>query len=365
MRDPRIERLAEILVGYSTRVRRGDIVMIDFSGTRPLPLVEAIYCRCLALGARHVEYNFSSEELSRIFYNMAKGPQLSYFPRHRLEAMKGATVYIGVGGVENTQNYASAPLLAIVEREKVLRPIINRRLDHTRWVVTRYPTVGLAQDARMSLAEFEDFYFGACNIDWPAFSEKITHLLRRVKKTAVVRVKASDTDLEFSIKGIPSVKSEGFRNMPDGEVFTAPVKNSVQGHITYNIPTIYHGKEFDGVRLEFKDGRIIHASARAGSDKELNGILDADKGARYIGEFSLGLNKHICRPIKNILFDEKILGSIHFTPGQAYRNADNGNRSSIHWDMVKILKGDGEIYFDGELIQKNGRFVVRDLSGLN
>ncbi len=365
MSDPRIEKLADILVNYSAGVKKGDIVIIDFSGTRPLPLVRAVYEKCLRNGARAVEYNFSSEDLARIFYTVAQKEQLRYFPQHRLAAMKKATVYIGINGTENTQNYARSPLPKMVQREKVLRPIQNRRVDKTRWIITRYPTIGLAQDAKMSLEEFEDFYFKACNIDWHDFSKKITKLWHLVDKTAEVRIKASDTDLRFSIKGIPAIKSEGLRNMPDGEVFTAPVKDSVEGYVTYNVPSFYHGKEFNGVSFEFKAGRIVKAHAKAGSDTELNKILDADKGARYIGEFSFGLNKNITQPIKNILFDEKIAGSFHFTPGQAYKVADNGNRSSIHWDLVKILKGDGEIYLDGKLVQKDGKFVPKELKGLN
>jgi aminopeptidase len=365
MGDPRVAKLADILVGYSTNVRKGDVVMIDFSGFRPLPLVEAVFERCLKAGAVAVEYNYADDELTRIFYERARGGQLRYFPKHRLQAMKAATVYIGIGGAENTQYLAGAPMPSLVERQKVLRPIINRRVDFTRWVVTRYPTQGLAQDARMSLQEFEELYFGACNIDWPSFARRIDRLWRLLSRAKTVRIKASDTDLSFSVKGIPAVKSEGLRNMPDGEVFTAPVKDSVEGHITYNIPSLYQGKEFDGVRFEFKKGRIVEATARAGSGKELRKILDADKGARYIGEFSFGLNKGIRRPMKNILFDEKIAGSIHFTPGQAYKVADNGNRSSVHWDLVKVLKGDGEVYVDGRLVQKDGLFITPDLKALN
>lgn len=365
MNDPRIERLADILVNYSTRVKKGDIVVIDFSGTRPLPLVGEITKKCLKNGASCVEYNFSSEDLTKIFYDFATDAQLSYFPEHRLEAMKKATVYIGINGTENVQNYAHVDLLKMVKREKVLRPIIDRRVDFTRWVITRYPTVGIAQDAKMSLEEFEDFYFRACRINWVDFSKKSTVFRNIVAHARDVRIKSSDTDLRFSIQGIPVVKCAGLRNMPDGEVFTAPVKDSVQGFIGYNTPSLYHGKEFNGVRFEFKAGKIVRATCASGSVKELDKILDGDKGARYIGEFSFGLNKNITVPIKNILFDEKIMGSIHFTPGQAYKVADNGNRSSIHWDLVKILRGDGEVYLDGKLIQKDGKFVIGELKGLN
>lgn len=365
MSDPRIEKLAGILVDYSAKVRRGDIVMIDFSGARPLPLVQEIYKRCLRRGATAVEYNFGSEDLGRIFYEEADDHQLRYFPKHRLEAMKKATVYIGISGNENVQNFSGVDTAKMVKREKVLRPIINRRVDHTRWVITRYPTNGLAQDAKMSLAAFEDFYFRACNIDWAGFSKQMTVLERTLTRARDVRIVASDTDLRFSVKGIPAVKCEGLRNMPDGEVYTAPVKDSVEGHITYNVPSLYHGKEFNGVRLTFHKGCVVEATCSSGSQADLIRILDTDAGARYVGEFSFGLNKNITRPIKNILFDEKIRGSIHFTPGQAYKEADNGNRSSVHWDLVKDLNGDGAAYLDGKLVQKNGKFVTRELKGLN
>ena len=365
MSDSRIEKLADILVNYSVCVQRGDVVIIDWSGLRPTPLVEAIYRRCLLNQAKYVEYNFLSDELARIFYQCARGPQLAYFPKHRLDIMKQANVYIGISGTENTQHFADTPLASMVKRQKVLRPITNRRVSHTRWVITRYPTIGLAQDAKMSLAAFEDFYFRACNIDWKNFSKKLTRLWRLVQSSRSVRIKAPDTDLSFSIKGIPAVKSEGRHNMPDGEVFTAPVKNSVEGHIVYNTPSLYHGKEFNGVRFVFKAGKIVEATAASGSDKELQKILNTDAGARYIGEFSFGLNTRIRQPMKNILFDEKIAGSIHLTPGQAYQEADNGNRSSLHWDLVKLLDNGGEIYLDNKLIQKNGKFIPRELKALN
>jgi aminopeptidase len=231
-------------------------------------------------------------------------------------------------------------------------------------VVTRYPTHAAAQEAGMSLDEYEDYLFSACCIDWNAESKKQARLKKLIDKTKEIRIVEPDTDLTFSIEDLPGIKCDGRLNMPDGEVFTAPVRDSVQGHITYNCPSIYQGKEFNGVRFEFKDGRIVKACAEAGMSGALNKILDTDEGARYIGEFSLGINPGIRRPMRNILFDEKIFGSIHFTPGQAYDECDNGNRSAVHWDLVRILS-DGEIRFDGVLIQKLGRFVHKDLLVLN
>lgn len=365
MKDPRVDKLADILVNYSAKVTKGDIVQIDFAGVRALPLVEAVYSLCLKNKARCVEYQFSTEELGRKFYELADEDQISYFPQHRLDFMKKATVYIGISATENTQAFAGLDLGKMMRRQKLLRPIIDRRVDHTRWVITRYPTVGLAQDAKMSLEEFEDFYFKSCNLDWPAFAKTIDKLWKIVHETQDVRIVASDTDVRFSKKGIAAIKSEGLRNMPDGEVYTAPVKDSIEGHITYNTPSFYQGKEFDGVRFEFKKGKIVAASCKQGSVKELNKILDTDPGSRYVGEFAFGLNKNINKAVKNILFDEKITGSIHLTPGQAYKIADNGNRSSVHWDLVKLLIGDGEVYLDGKLVQKDGKFVLKELKGLN
>jgi aminopeptidase len=216
----------------------------------------------------------------------------------------------------------------------------------------------------MSLDEYEDYLFSACCIDWKAESKKQEKLKKLMDRTQKVRILAPDTDLRFSIEGLPGVKCDGRFNMPDGEVFTAPVRDSVQGHITYNCPSIYQGKEYSGIRFDFTNGRIVKACAEAGMSAALNKILDTDNGARYIGEFSLGINPGIRQPMRNILFDEKIFGSIHFTPGQAYDECDNGNRSAVHWDLVRILS-DGEIWFDDVLIQKNSRFIHKDLLDLN
>ena len=217
----------------------------------------------------------------------------------------------------------------------------------------------------MSLEEYEDYLFSACCMDWRTESRKQEKLKRLMDRADRVRIKASDTDLSFSIKGMPAIKCDGRMNIPDGEVFTAPVKDSVEGHITYNCPTLYQGKEFTGIRLEFRKGKVVAASAAGGMDGPLNRILDTDEGARYIGEFAIGVNPAITTPMRNILFDEKIFGSIHFTPGQCYDECDNGNRSAVHWDMVKLLQGDGEIWLDDSLIQKDGRFVHKELLELN
>ena len=364
MKDPRVRQLAEVLVNYSTRVKKGDVVLISAAGFEAVPLVQEIYTLCLERHAAYVEYEFSLPEINRKFYNIATKSQLDWFPEHKLEFMKKATVYIGISAAENSMVMAQANQASMIAWSRVVRPIIDQRVKHTRWVVTRYPTHGAAQEAKMSLEEYEDYLFSACCIDWAAESKKQEKLKRLMDRADRVRIVSSDTDLSFSLRGMPGIKCDGRCNIPDGEVFTAPVRDSVEGFITYNCPTVYQGKEFTTIRLEFSKGRIVNASA-PGMDEELNRILDTDEGARYVGEFAIGVNPGITRPMRNILFDEKIFGSIHFTPGQCYDECDNGNNSAVHWDMVKLLSGDGEICFDDVPILKDGIFVHRDLYSLN
>lgn len=363
MRDSRVTEMAKVLVDYSTRIKKGDRVLINAAGFEAAPLVKELYALCLQRGADYVEYSFNAPEIDRQFYNLASKKQLEVFPQHKLDFYKTLTAYIGISAGENSMVNATSNQKSMVAYQKLTRPLIDQRVKHTKWVVTRFPTHGSAQEARMSLEEYEDYLFGACCIDWAAESRKMEKLKKLMDKTNKVRLKGADTDLSFSIKGLDSIKCDGRYNIPDGEVFTAPVRNSVQGVITYNCPTIYQGKEFNNIRLEFKDGKIVKATA-GDMTKALNQILDTDDGARYIGEFSLGVNPNIRTPMRNILFDEKIFGSIHFTPGQAYDEADNGNCSAVHWDMVRLMQ-DGEIWFDDCLIQKNGRFVLKELENLN
>lgn len=364
MKDPRLRKMAEVLVNYSARVQPGDVVLISCAGMEGAPLVKELYALCLEKGAKYVEYDFTLPDINRYFYNCATSEQLSYFPEHKLEFMKKVDVYIGLAASDNSMVMAQANQASMIAWSKVVRPIIDQRVKATRWVVTRYPTHGAAQEARMSLDEYEDYLFDACCMDWEEESRKQDALKACMDAADRVRIVSGDTDLSFSLKGLPGIKCDGRLNIPDGEVFSAPVRDSVEGYITYNCPTVYQGKEFNNVRLEFERGRIVRAFA-PGMDDDLNRILDTDEGARYIGEFAVGVNPRIRVPMRNILFDEKIFGSIHFTPGQAYDECDNGNRSAVHWDMVKILTGDGELWFDDILIQKDGRFVHPPLLGLN
>jgi aminopeptidase len=280
--------------------------------------------------------------------------------------MKKMQAYIAVRGAANASETSDVPSDRLQLYQRTLRPVLNYRVNKTRWVVLRWPTPSMAQAANMSTEAFEDFYFRVCTMDYAKMARASQALQKRMSRTDRVRLSGPGTELEFSIKGLGAVICSGDRNIPDGEVFSCPVKKSINGVIQFNTPTLYAGTRFDNVRLEFRNGRVINATSS--NSKRLNEILDTDPGARYTGEFSLGFNPHILDPMCDILFDEKIAGSLHLTPGQAYEECDNGNRSAVHWDMVLIQRpdwGGGEIWFDDELIRKDGLFVPKDLKPLN
>jgi aminopeptidase len=286
--------------------------------------------------------------------------------------MEQMACYIGVRGSHNIAELSDVPREKMDLWEKqYMHPVhLEQRVKKTRWVVLRWPLPSMAQAANMSSEAFEDFYFRVCaGVDYPRMREAMKPLEALMDRTDTVHVAGPGTDLRFSIKGIGSKGCWGERNIPDGECFSCPIKDSVQGHVQYNCETLYRGTIFNSVRLAFKDGRIVEATAdSAGNTAKLNEILDSDPGARFIGEFSLAFNPFILNPMKDILFDEKIAGSFHFTPGQAYERPGNGNQSQIHWDMVCIQRpefGGGEIRFDGKVIRKDGLFVVPELDGLN
>jgi aminopeptidase len=362
--DPRIEKLADIITGYATEVRRGDVVLISAAGGECEPLLKAVHRRCLQRGARYVEIHFHFPEIARDPYRIGTKEQLSHFPAHRLAFLKKVDVSIGISAEQNTMVLARADQKKYLAHQRILRPLLDWRVNRTRWVICRYPTHGMAQAAGMSLEELEEHLYGACNLDWATISRRQEPLRRLMERTDRVRIEAPDTKLEFGLRGIPAVKADGHRNLPDGEVFSAPVRTSVEGHIAFNCPTIHGGQAFDDIRLEFRRGKVTKAAAQDGETR-LGRILDIDPGARFLGEFAFGLNPRITQPMRNILFDEKIFGSIHFALGNAYAKADNGNRSSIHWDLVKILGKGSRVSFDGKPIMVEGRFVHPALKALN
>ena len=290
---------------------------------------------------------------------------LTKYNRVRMEDMD---CYIGIRGAYNSFESSDVPGEKMDMYSRIYSHPIHHelRVCKTRWVVLRYPNDSMSQLAGMSTEKFEDFYFNVCNLDYSKMDRAMTPLVELMNKTDRVRIVAKDTDLTFSIKGIGAIKCSGACNIPDGEVYTAPVKDSVNGIITYNAPSIENGIKFEHVRLEFKDGKIINATSNYTDDS--NKIFDTDEGARYVGEFAIGVNPYIIQPMGDILFDEKISGSIHFTPGCCYEDADNGNKSAVHWDLVLIQTpeyGGGKIYFDDVLIRDNGRFVLKELDCLN
>jgi len=280
--------------------------------------------------------------------------------------MKRMQAYIAIRGSANANENSDVPTERMALYTKTLRPVLNYRVNKTRWAVLRWPSASMAQAANMSTEAFENFYFNVCTMDYRKMARAMVPLEKRMKSADKVRLKGPGTDLTFSIKGIGAKSCNGKLNIPDGEVFSCPVKTSVNGSIQFNTPTLYSGTRFENVRLEFENGKVVNASSN--NNKRLNEILDTDGGARYVGEFALGFNPYIENPMCDILFDEKIAGSLHFTPGQAYEIAYNGNRSAVHWDMVLIQRpewGGGEVWFDGELIRKDGLFLPKDLKALN
>ena len=364
MTDPRYAKLTRLLVEYSTALEKGDQVLVDaidvpdeftvelvraIRRTGAVPIVEVRHTRVTRELLR--ETDAAHAELTRAL---------------ELFRMKKMQAYMAIRGSANANENADVDSQRMVLYSKILRPVLNYRVTKTKWVVLRWPSPSMAQSAGMSTEAFENLYFDVCTMDYPKMAKAMVPLEQRMKKAGEVRLAGPGTDLKFSIKGIGAKMCKGDRNIPDGEVFSCPVKNSINGQIQFNAPTLYAGTRFENVRLEFKDGKIINATSN--NTKKLNEILDTDPGARYTGEFSLGFNPYIENPMCDILFDEKIAGSLHLTPGQAYDDCDNGNRSAVHWDMVLIQRpewGGGEIWFDGELIRKDGLFVPKDLQPLN
>jgi len=354
MKDKRIETLAKNLVHYSCSVQPGEKVLIEVTGGHEelvLALVDEVY----AAGA----LPFVSVKLPRVERALLMGTTEEAETKradYAVARMQEMQAYIGIRGGDNVSELADVPS----EKTRLHSTLYNKRVHSelrvkkTKWVVLRYPTPSFAQMANMSSEAFENFYFDVCNLDYSKMDKAMDSLAEWMRRTDRVHIMGKGTDLTFSIKGMPPVKCAGEKNIPDGEVYTAPVRESVNGTISYNTPSIYQGTTFENVVFRFENGKIAEASA--------------NETERYIGEFSLGVHPHITRPMKDILFDEKINGSIHFTPGNAYDDADNGNRSAVHWDLVYIQTpeyGGGEIWFDDTLIRKDGRFVPDDLQVLN
>jgi aminopeptidase len=356
--DSRYEKLAEALTGFSTRLKKGDKVMIDAFDIPDLMVIALVRAARRHGALPCVRINHARVNREMLMSQDAEMVELG--AKIELERMQAMDAYIAVRGAENIFETSDVPPENSQFAARINRPVLDQRINKTRWVVLRWPSPSMAQQAHLSTEKFEDFFFDVCTLDYARMRPGMAALKARIDAAETVDIKGRGTDLHFSIKGMKAIPCGGRRNIPDGEVYTAPVIDSIEGVLTYNTPTVYQGDGYDNVRLEFSKGKIVKATC-TGNDAKLNKILDSDPGARYIGEFSFGFNPFIRTAMLDTLFDEKIAGSFHFTPGQAYEGvADNGNRSQIHWDMVCIQRpeyGGGEIYLDGALVRKDGLFV--------
>ena len=364
MTDPRYTKLAKLLANYSTEIKKGDRALLDMIDVPDEFTVELVRAVRAAGGTPFVEVRHTRVSREILMHSTAE--QATQIRDLEMFRMKKMQAYIAIRGSANASENSDVPGDRMQLYSRIIRPVQDYRVNKTRWCVLRWPTPSMAQAASMSTEAFENLYFDVCTMDYAKMARAMVPLEKRMKRADKVHLKAPGTDITFSIKGIGAKMCKGDRNIPDGEVFSCPVKDSVNGVIQFNTPTLYSGTKFENVRLELQDGKITGATSN--NTKRLNEILDTDAGARYIGEFSLGFNPFILNPMCDILFDEKIAGSLHFTPGQAYEECDNGNRSAVHWDMVLIQRkewGGGEVWFDGELIRKDGIFLPKDLKGLN
>ena len=375
--DPRVTKQAKILVNYSTKTKKGDRVLIVADWlARPLAL--EVYKELIRAGSAEVRVNFdvdeqvisrSYNEFAEAYFKYARPFQIKEFPKLADQELKGIDVWIRLYAQANTRGFANIDAGKISERAKVVRPIIDERVLKTRWVITKFPTEAQAQEADMSLADYEEFVFSAINgVNWTEKQKEQEKLRKIVDEAKEVHIIGAETDLRMTISGRKSENGDGRFNMPDGEVFTSVVENSTSGFITYTFPAIYLGKEFHNIKLEFADGKVIKASADKGQ-ADLNKILDMDSGAKRIGELGIGNNFQITKFTKDILFDEKIGGSIHLALGKGYKETGSKNESALHWDMIKDLRKTasdkslasqgGELWFDDKLVQKDGKWLIK------
>ncbi|MCK5734869.1 MAG: aminopeptidase [Spirochaetaceae bacterium] len=368
MHDPRNDKLADIIVNHSLELKKGEKVLIQGTGFSSEPLVKAIIKAAKSVGALPV-YKFESQETQREWLKDANPELIELAADADAYQMKMMDAFVGFTAPENALELSDLPSETMrLYKEKYQGPVhMKIRLPNTRWVVLRYPTAAFAQSAEMSQEGFEDWFYKVCTVDYKKMERAMEPLKALMEQTDSVRIIGpGKTDISFSIKDIPVIPCAGKVNLPDGEIYTAPVKESVNGVIAYNTSSILDGFKYTNIRFRFENGKIVEASA---NDKQrINTVLDIDEGARYIGEFAIGVNPYVDHPVNSTLFDEKIRGSIHFTPGNSYDDAFNGNKSSLHWDIVLLQEEQndgGEIWFDDVLIRKNGRFTLQELEGLN
>ena len=368
MTDPRVTRLAELLATHSCELSPSDKLLIHAFDI-PDEVVAEIIRIAQDKGAQVVLRLESNVARRQLMLGMSEENAATIAKIEKAE-MEEMTAYMALRGSHNYAEASDVPgeIQSMWQRVYSIPVVFETRVPNTKWVALRWPTAGMAQQANMSTAAFEKFYFDVCTLDYAKMEEACKPLKELMDRTDHVRIIGPGTELEFSIKDIGSVPCTGHRNIPDGECFSCPVRDSVNGVIQFNTVSLYQGTEFKDIRYVCKDGKIIEATAGENTAK-LNEILDTDEGGRYFGEWSLGFSPYVLHPMKDTLFDEKIAGYFHLTPGNAYPPpGGNGNKSAIHWDTVMIQRpeyGGGEIWFDGKLIRKDGIFVLPELEALN
>jgi aminopeptidase len=366
--DSRVQKLAELLVGYSCPVKRGDQVLIG-GPVAASPLLMKIYEETLKAGGLpvcEIEPPWAQEVLLK---NAKKG-QIEYVPAWKVQQAEEINCLFRVLGESNTRGLSGIDPARQQERLRAMKPVrevMHRRMDEESllWSLTLFPTEAYAQDSDMSLSDFEDFVYAACKVDqgdpiaaWKRVKKKQEKMVEFLTGTKKIRILAKETDITFSVKGRSWINCCGTCNMPDGEVFTGPVENSANGTILFSFPACYNGREVENVHLTFEQGKVVKATASKNQDF-LNKLLDMDVGARYLGEFSFATNRDIQRFTKNILFDEKIGGTVHFAVGSSYGESGGVNKSVLHWDMICDLRQGGKAYVDGKLFLKDGQFTHR------
>lgn len=365
--DPRVDKLAMVMVDYSIKVKKGDLFKIQ-GPYLALPLIKAVYARAMKKGANPY-VQILIPDLNEMFFKLADDEQLAYVPELRKHEIEIMDAYFHIWGEENTRHLTNTDPKQQQKAQVARKDLTQRYFERTgsgelRWCGTLYPTNSQAQDADMSLTEFEDFVYAAGHCDeddpiayWTEFSKKQQVLCDALDKMSTIQIKGEGTDLKLTTKGRKWINCDGQENFPDGEVFTGPLEDSANGHITYSYPACYAGREVENVKLTFKDGLVTDFSA--GKNFEfLKAMLESDPGAKRIGELAIGTNYNVQNFTKNTLFDEKIGGTCHLAVGNSIIESGGQNKSSIHWDMVCELRNGGEIYGDDELIYKDGKFVA-------
>ncbi len=363
----KIEKLTSNLLDHSVKLKKGEKVLIEMIGTDCSDLACELIKQAKQIGAIPVFNIIDYKVLKELLLNCNE-EAIKEYAKYDLEKMKNVDAYIGIRSANPKDLDGISKQSMEIYNKFYQTPVhFEERVKHTKWCILRYPNEWMANLAKMSIEEFTDFFYNVCTINYDKMEKAMEQLKQLLTNTKKVHIKGPGTDLTFSVEGIPAEKYFGTYNIPDGEVASCPTKFSSNGYITYNTETVYNGITFNNIYFELKDGKIIKAEA-GDKTKELNEILDTDEGARYIGEFAFGLNPYIEKPIGDTLFDEKVKGSFHFTPGDAIIESDNGNKSAIHWDLVCIQTpeyGGGEIYFDDILVRKDGRFVLPELKKSN